>query len=148
MWCIPDHFSCKMGLLTSKDNISWQNTFSFVSFILRLTSKIIYYFQIIKLQIMKFTKRFFFKDGGPTFDLCLMWPRDVHSMSALHATILWRPRPLILCWAWHGRCYRHIARRYADLEVRLVHVVMVIKYEVMLLCFQSLTPFCFQLKES
>ncbi len=42
----------------------------------------------------------------------------------------------------------HVARGYADLEVRLAHVVMVIKYEVMLLCFQSLTPFCFQLKES
>jgi hypothetical protein len=42
---------------------------------------------------------------------------------------------------------RHIAREYADLEVRLALVVMVIKYEVMLLCFQSLTPFCFRLKE-
>ncbi len=41
----------------------------------------------------------------------------------------------------------HIARGYADPEVRLAPVVMVIKYEVMLLCFQSLTPFCFQLKE-
>jgi hypothetical protein len=41
----------------------------------------------------------------------------------------------------------HIARRYADPEVRLAPVVMVIKYEVMLLCFQSLIPFCFQLKE-
>jgi hypothetical protein len=30
---------------------------------------------------------------------------------------------------------RHIAHGYANLEVRLVHVVMVIKYEVMLLCF-------------
>jgi hypothetical protein len=29
----------------------------------------------------------------------------------------------------------HIAGRYADLEVRLAPVVMVIKYEVMLLCF-------------
>jgi hypothetical protein len=43
---------------------------------------------------------------------------------------------------------RHIARGYADPEVRLVFVVMVIKYEVMILCFQSLTPFCFRLKES
>jgi hypothetical protein len=43
---------------------------------------------------------------------------------------------------------RHIARRYADPEVRLAHVIMVIKYEVMLLCFQSLIPFCFRLKES
>jgi hypothetical protein len=42
----------------------------------------------------------------------------------------------------------HIACRYADPEVRLAPVVMVIKYEVMLLCFQSMTPFCFQLKES
>ncbi len=30
---------------------------------------------------------------------------------------------------------RHIARGYADPEVKLVLVVMVIKYEVMLLCF-------------
>jgi hypothetical protein len=29
----------------------------------------------------------------------------------------------------------HIARRYADPKVRLVFVVMVIKYELMLLCF-------------
>jgi hypothetical protein len=29
----------------------------------------------------------------------------------------------------------HIACGYANLEVRLVHVIMVIKYEVMLLCF-------------
>jgi hypothetical protein len=42
----------------------------------------------------------------------------------------------------------HILREYADPEVKLAPVVMVIKYEVMLLCFQSLTPFCFQLKES
>jgi predicted amidophosphoribosyltransferase len=42
---------------------------------------------------------------------------------------------------------RHIARGYADPEVRLAPVVMVIKYEVMLLCFQSLTLFCFRLKE-
>jgi hypothetical protein len=41
----------------------------------------------------------------------------------------------------------HIPRRYADPKVKLVPVVMVIKYEVMLLCFQSLTPFCFHLKE-
>ncbi len=34
---------------------------------------------------------------------------------------------------------RHIAREYADPEVRLAHVIMVIKYEIMLLCFQSLT---------
>ncbi len=34
----------------------------------------------------------------------------------------------------------HIARGFADLEVRLVPIVMVIEYEVMLLCFQSLTP--------
>jgi len=38
---------------------------------------------------------------------------------------------------------RHIAHGYADPKVKLVHVVMVINYEVMLLCFQSLTPFCF-----
>jgi hypothetical protein len=31
------------------------------------------------------------------------------------------------------------ACEYADPEVRLVHVIMVIKYEIMLLCFQSLT---------
>jgi hypothetical protein len=30
---------------------------------------------------------------------------------------------------------RHIAHRYAHLEVRLAPVIMVIKYEVMLLCF-------------
>jgi hypothetical protein len=41
----------------------------------------------------------------------------------------------------------HIACEYADLEDRLALVVMVIKYEVILLCFQNLTPFCFQLKE-
>jgi hypothetical protein len=33
----------------------------------------------------------------------------------------------------------HIAYGYANLEVRLAPVVMVIKYEVMLLCFCSLT---------
>ncbi len=43
---------------------------------------------------------------------------------------------------------RHIARKYVDLEVRLAPVAMVIKYEVVLLCFQSLISFCFQLKES
>jgi hypothetical protein len=37
----------------------------------------------------------------------------------------------------------HIAYGYVDPEVRLTPVVMVIKYEVMLLSFQSLTPFCF-----
>jgi len=55
----------------------------------------------------------------------------------------------------HSICVEHdtnvvdhrIPCGYADLEVRLAHVVMVIKYEVMLLCFQSLTPFCFRLKE-
>jgi hypothetical protein len=30
---------------------------------------------------------------------------------------------------------RHIAREYADPKVRLALVIMVIKYEVMLLCF-------------
>jgi len=40
-----------------------------------------------------------------------------------------------------------IARRYANLEVRLALIIMVIKYEDMLLCFQSLIPFCFRLKE-
>jgi len=29
----------------------------------------------------------------------------------------------------------HITRGYVDLEVRLAHVIMIIKYEVMLLCF-------------
>jgi len=43
---------------------------------------------------------------------------------------------------------RHIARRYANPEVRLAPVIMVIKYENMLFCFQSLIPFCFRLKES
>ncbi len=38
---------------------------------------------------------------------------------------------------------RHIAHGYVDPKVRLAPVVMVIKYEVMLLCFQNLTPFCF-----
>jgi len=33
----------------------------------------------------------------------------------------------------------HIAYGYANLEVKLAPVVMVIKYEVMLLCFYSLT---------
>jgi predicted amidophosphoribosyltransferase len=42
----------------------------------------------------------------------------------------------------------HITYEYVDPEVRLAHVAMVIKYEVMLLRFQSLTPFCFRLKES
>jgi hypothetical protein len=37
----------------------------------------------------------------------------------------------------------HIARGYVDPKVRLALVVMTIKYEVMLLCFQSLTSFCF-----
>ncbi len=37
----------------------------------------------------------------------------------------------------------HIAHGYADPEVKLALVIMVIKYEVMLLCFQSLTPFFF-----
>ncbi len=41
----------------------------------------------------------------------------------------------------------HIACEYADPKVKLAPVVMVIKYEVMLLCFQSLIPFCFRLKE-
>jgi hypothetical protein len=41
---------------------------------------------------------------------------------------------------------RHIACGYAHPKVKLAHVVMVIKYEVMLLCFQSLTSFCFRLK--
>jgi hypothetical protein len=36
---------------------------------------------------------------------------------------------------------RHIAHGYADLEVKLAFVVMVIKYEVMLLCFQILLHF-------
>jgi hypothetical protein len=36
---------------------------------------------------------------------------------------------------------RHIAHRYAEPEVKFAHVIMVIKYEVMLLCFQNLTPF-------
>jgi hypothetical protein len=38
---------------------------------------------------------------------------------------------------------RHIAHRYANPEVRLVPVVMEMKYEIMLLCFQNLTPFFF-----
>ncbi len=38
---------------------------------------------------------------------------------------------------------RHIAHGYVDLEVRLTPIIIVIKYEDMLLCFQSLTPFCF-----
>jgi hypothetical protein len=43
---------------------------------------------------------------------------------------------------------RRIAPEYVDPEVRLVSVIMVIKYELMLLCFQCLTPFCFRLKAS
>jgi hypothetical protein len=37
----------------------------------------------------------------------------------------------------------HIAHGYANPEVKLVLVIMVIKYKVMLSCFQSLTPFFF-----
>jgi len=55
----------------------------------------------------------------------------------------------------HSICIEHdtdvadcqIAWGYVDPEVRLALVVVVIKYEVMLLCFQNLTPFYFQLKE-
>jgi hypothetical protein len=43
---------------------------------------------------------------------------------------------------------RHIAHGYANPKVKLAPVVMVIKYEVVLLCFQSLIPFFFELKES
>jgi hypothetical protein len=41
----------------------------------------------------------------------------------------------------------HIAREYVDLVVKILFVIMVIKYEVMLLCFRNLTPICFRLKE-
>jgi hypothetical protein len=37
----------------------------------------------------------------------------------------------------------HIARGYAEPKVKFAPIVMVIKYEVMLLCFQNLIPFCF-----
>ncbi len=61
-------------------------------------------FQIIKLRIVKLTKCFFFQNGGPAFDLCPLWQRDVHSLSTLHTALLWKPCPLSLHWAWHGRC--------------------------------------------
>jgi hypothetical protein len=61
-------------------------------------------FQIIKLRTVKLTKRFLFKDGGPAFYLCFLWPIDVHSMFTLHVAALQRPCPFSLCWAWHGCC--------------------------------------------
>ncbi len=72
----------------SEDNIFQQNTFSFVLFLLALHPRYIDCFQIIKLWTMKLAKCIFFKDGGPAFDLCPLWRRDVHSLSALHTTIL------------------------------------------------------------
>jgi len=74
-------------------------------FSLALHPRYIDCFQIIKLQTVKLTKHFLFKDGGPVFYLCPLWLRDVHSMSALHMATLRKPHPLSLHWAWHGRCW-------------------------------------------
>jgi hypothetical protein len=112
-------------------------------FSLTLHLKYINCFQIIKLRTMKLTKRFFFNMvdlllicalcDQEMFIACLLctWPfceDHTHSICIEHDINV---------------ADRHIARRYVDLEVRLAHVVMVIKYEVVLLCFQSPTSFCF-----
>jgi hypothetical protein len=125
--------------ITSPD----KTPFLLFCFSLALYPRYVDCFQIIKLRTMKLTKHFLFLNGGPVFYLC---PCDQKMFMACPLCT----RPLCGNHA-HSICVehdmnvadRHIACGYVDPEVRLVHVVMVIKYEVMLLCFQSQIPFCF-----
>jgi len=132
-------YSCKF----SKDNISQQNTFSSVLFLLALHLRYIDCFQIIKLWTVKLAKCFFLKNGGPAFDLCLC-DQKMFIACLLCRWPLYKDHTHLVC-VEHDTdvADRHIARGYVNLEVILTPVVMVINYEVMLLCFQSLTPFCF-----
>jgi hypothetical protein len=68
------------------------------------------------------------KDMFIAYSLC-MWPfyRDhTHLVCVEHDTNI---------------ADRHIAHRYADPKVRFALVILVIKYEVMILCFLNLIPF-------
>jgi hypothetical protein len=66
----------------------------------------------------------------------------------VNSMLLCRDHTHSVCVEHDTNVGRHIAWGYANPKVRLAPIVMVIKYEVMLLCFQSLIPFYFQLKES
>jgi hypothetical protein len=100
--CVPwsIHYPNRMHVLVCADlpGITSPEETPSLLFCLSLALHLRYidFFQIIKLRTLKLTKCFFFKDGGPAFDLCPMWPKDVHSLSTLHAAALRRPRSLSL----------------------------------------------------
>ncbi len=124
---------------------STEKTPSFLfHFSLALHPRYIYCFQIIKLRIVKFTKHFFLKKMVDLLLICALCDQEMFIVCPLCTQSLCENHAHSVC-VEHDTdvADRHIAREYADLEVRLALVIMVIKYEVMILCFQTLTPFCF-----
>jgi hypothetical protein len=104
--------------------------------------------QIIKLQILKLTKCFFLKMVDLLL-ICAFCDQKMFIACLICMPLLCGDQAHLVCVEHDTNLADcHIAHRYADLEVRLVFIIMVIKYEVMLLCFQCLTPFGFRLKES
>jgi hypothetical protein len=133
-----------LSRITSSDKIF----FLLFRFSFALHLRYIDCFQIIKLRTMKFTKHFFFQMvdlllicalyDQKMFIACPLCTRSFYG-DYTHSVYVEHDTDVVDC---------HIACGYADLEVRLAPVIMVIKYELMLLCFKSLIPFCFRLKES